>query len=154
MRTHRLSRVQSSTVESNQTRKDTAETIWPTHYGRARASTHRHRPVKSSPVQSNRTRKTRHLPYQQWLRASMSAHRQRQVEFQESCRVDSIGATCFIFVSRLTGIGCDGCYIAFGNGRRKVVLLVQVHQAICDAYHCDQRKRPTVTDGRIAQCSF
>ena len=143
----------SSREDSNQTRKDAAETISLTQYGGARVRTDT---VQSSRVQSSpiRLAKKRHLPYLQRLRAGMRLHRHRQVESHESCRVDSIGATCFSFVSRITGIGCDGCYFAFGNGCRKVILLVQVHQAICDASYCDQRKRPTVIDGRIAQCSF
>jgi len=49
MRTHRQSRVESSTVESNQTRKDAEETIWLTHESRARVRTDT---IQSSPVQS------------------------------------------------------------------------------------------------------
>jgi len=97
-------------------------------------------PTQSSRVQSspNQTRQdaafARHT-----MVARRRAHRQRQVESHESCRVDSIGATCFVFVSRITGIGCAGCYCAFGNGCTEVILLVQVHQAICDASQCEQR---------------
>jgi hypothetical protein len=163
MRTHRQSRVESSRVESSTVEYSRVQSNSQRRgrdnldYAlRPRAIMHRHSPVESSPVQPSpiRLAKMRHLPYLQWLRAGIRAHRQRQVESHESCRVDSIGATCFIFVSRITGIGCYGCYFAFGNGRRKVILLVQVHQAICDASHCDQRKRPTTTDGITAQCSF
>ena len=88
------------------------------------------------------------------MRAGMRAHWQRRVESQESCRIGSISATYLIFVRRITGTGCDGCYFEFGNECRKVILLVQDHQAMCDASHCEQRKRPTVRDAGIAQCAF
>jgi len=142
------SRVQSSPIRLAKTRKRL--------FGLRIKAAREYVPTQSIRVQSSplRLAKTRHLPYIQWLRAGMRAHRQRQVECHESCRVDSTGATCFVFVSRITGIGCDGCYFAFGNGCRKVILLVQVQQAICDASLCGQRKRPTVINGRTAQCSF
>jgi hypothetical protein len=102
--------------------------------------------VQSSPVKSDSPRRGICLTY--------TGCAPECVHIEESCPVDSIDATCFIFVSTITRIRCDGCYFAFENGCSKAILLVQVHQKICDASHCDQRKRPTVIDGRIAQSSF
>ena len=75
---------QQSQVESDPVQSDSqdvAGTLWPTVAAEA-VYTHQQSRVQASPVQSH-----------------------------ESCRVKSLDAACFIFVSQTPVIGRDGCYL-------------------------------------------
>ena len=69
-------------------------------------------PTESSRVQSSPVRLTK---TQQWLcgllimaAEAVGTHQQSRVETHESCRVKSLDAACFIFVSHTPVIGRDG----------------------------------------------
>ena len=64
-----------------------------------------------------------------------------RVESHESCRVKSLDAACFIFVSQTLVIGRDGWYLQEEMGVEKLNLLVKDHEEIYDASRCEQWNR-------------
>ena len=78
-------RIESSPIQSSQTHKDLAVTLWLT-MAAAAVRTQQQRRVESSRVESHKT-----------------------------CRVKSLDAACFIFVSQTLVIRRDGCYLEEEN---------------------------------------
>ena len=112
--------VESSPIQSSQTHKDAAVTLWLTYNG-SRSSAYTP-PAESSRVESSRVESS-------------------QVESHESCRVTSLDAACSIFVSQTPVIGRDGCYLEEEMDVEKFFPLVKDQEAIYDASRCAHRNR-------------
>jgi hypothetical protein len=113
VRTNQQSRVESSRVESNQTRKDAAQIIWLTYNGRARECVHANT-VESNRVQSSPT--------------SLAESRVLIPHVSTS----SVGL-------QWSGVLTD--IERWEMNVERLILLVRDHQAIYDASHCEHRNR-------------
>lgn len=146
MLTHRQCRIESSRVESNQTRKDTADSIWPLIIAASRNAYTPAVPSRVDPcwIHSDSQRRGR-VYLATCCRALEYVHtgiaKPSRVECLEFCWVKSPGASCFIVCSRIPVIEHDGCYFTYGNWCRKVTSF-KYHQVILDASHCDKTEIP------------
>ena len=90
--------------------------------------------VESSQIQLGQTHKDVAVTVAYNGRREQRTHQQSRVESLESCRVKSLDAACFIFVSHTPVIGHDG-----RNGCRETYSLMKDHEAIYDASRCEHR---------------
>ena len=74
----------------------------------------------------------------------MRTHQQSRVESHKFCRVKSLDAACYIFVSQSLAIGRDGSYLEEEIDVERLILLVKDHEAIFDASRCEHRNRDYV----------
>jgi hypothetical protein len=86
---------------------------------RLRVRIHQHSRVESSPGSQRCGRLFGHQIMTACKKAYAPAESSR-VESRESCRVKSLDAPRFSFVSRTPVVGCQGCYFVLGNECKKV----------------------------------
>jgi len=63
------------------------------------------------------------------------------VEYHETCRVKSLDAACFIFVSRDPWSSMTNVVLLWEMNVERSIPLVKDHQAMYDTSHCEHRNR-------------
>jgi len=76
--------------------------------------------------------------------AAVRTHQQSRVESHESCRVKSLDAACFNFVSKILVIVRDGCHLEEEMDVVRLIFVVKDHEAIFNAWCCEHRNRDYV----------